>query len=100
MKELKEIKFRIENLELRSCDINLIERKELTTMTISRWSGDSRVEIAYWIMNKDKNFHLNFVGNRPMSNNVSKNDLWFLIEVGQKFLDEYSKELKYEEGWI
>lgn len=70
-------------------------------MTISQWyKPDGRIEIGYWVIDGDNNFELTFVGSRPLNRDINEKDLFLLIRIGQKILDEYSDELKNEDGYV
>jgi hypothetical protein len=60
---------RIEDLEVRSCDSNLLSSSEHTRAHIVKWSNDTDKKeycwtIAYWIEGKET-IDLQFVGARP-----------------------------------
>lgn len=55
---------RIRDLEVRSCDRLLLDRRPHTTAEIVKWDGDHCWTVARWIK-EDDGFSLKFVGDRP-----------------------------------
>lgn len=89
-------KFRIDDMELRSCNQHLLSEGEHTTAEIIYWSEDKEGKkfcwaVAYWVKN-DKGYYLKFVGSRPFD----KFDLWSefgqLARQGQELLDKHFEE--------
>jgi len=83
------IKFsiRLFDLELVSCDVNLIENTEKpTTAKIIIWvSQKSSVAVAYWKRDNDNGFGLNFNGSLPFDE--GKEVFWELAKIGQDLLE-------------
>lgn len=89
------LKFRIGNLELRSCDKHLISDSEHTTAEIVSWYNNNEKDycctIAYWTRD-DEGFYLKFVGDRPFDDFEHWNDFGKLAKQGQEILNEYFYE--------
>jgi len=90
---MKEFKFKINDLELRSCDECLIQQSKnhKTAEILYHQLDDSGktycFTLAYWIAQGD-GFDLKFVGDRPFVYG-DKKDFWILAKMGQQLLDEY-----------
>ena len=91
---MKTLKCRIESLELRTCDTNLLTNtfKEHITAEIVIWNNKSCFTIAYWIKDSD-GFNLKFIEDRPFENNINKDEFWLLVEMGQKHLMNWFEEI-------
>lgn len=78
------------NLELRSCDENLLNKKEHTTLEIVRWFDKERTScyvIAYFVVKpEDWVADLKFVDGRPFEKDVDQDDFWQLARLGFKVL--------------
>lgn len=82
--------FKLKNLELRTCDKNLVGDTEHTTAEIIQWEirGDEDkfcFVVAYWIKSRE-GYDLQFVGQRPFD--TDRDIFWKLAKVGQTFLNE------------
>lgn len=91
MKELAELTLKIGDLELRSCNSNLLSSTPHSTANIVRVERDREdkpycYSLAYWTKGSE-GFTLQFVADRPFRY-ASAEDFWFLAEFGQKFLDK------------
>ena len=78
---------RIEDLEVRSCNHQLLQSEPHTTAEIVRWSkADTCHTIAYWILT-NAGLDLRFCGSEPFR----ENHIHFmkLAEMGQDFLTNY-----------
>lgn len=78
----------IGNLTLRSCGTHLLQGGEHYTAEIVKWFGEDKKKcytIAYYI-EKSEGYDLKFVGMRPLSEEVNKDDLFYLIGSGYKLL--------------
>lgn len=83
--------FRIENLEVRSCEKHLLLEEKHEIAEIIKWEKDVNDKkeycyaIAYWNKTKE-GYDLLFMGDRPFK--IDKNIFWQLAEQGQKLLEE------------
>tara|TARA_R110000803_G_scaffold11686_8_gene34748 strand:- start:146 stop:589 length:444 start_codon:yes stop_codon:yes gene_type:complete len=88
--EFMKFNLRIEDLELRSCTINLLSDGEHDRAEIVKWSKKTNKKglcftVAYW--NKNEEGHnLQFVGNRPFA--VDSAVFNKLAKYGQRILDD------------
>lgn len=78
------------NLQCRSCNEFLLSdgfhnRGEI----IKRISNESSFTIAAW-QNSTEGFYLYFIGSRPLTERINRNNFWQLVKLGQKKLDEFS----------
>lgn len=88
---IQPLSMRIGDLELRTCDENLLQRRQLSTLEIIRWEkkddGSSYNYVAaMWRMDKDGYFSLEFIGDRPFSTDPKV--FWKLAQFGQEYLGE------------
>ena len=90
---MKQINFRIDNLELRSCGEQLLLDKAPKTCEIVQWKKHNQTEycytLAYWKRGKE-GFDLVFVGSRPF--NSESNIFMYLARIGQYWIDIEFKE--------
>ena len=93
---MKDFNIRIENLELRSCDENLVKWKEGTTAAIVKWyKKGSCIVIAYWVKDKES-YDLKFCWDRPLEYDVDWDDFKRLIKIGYKLLMwEENEDVEY-----
>jgi hypothetical protein len=82
--------FRIEDLEVRSCNTHLLSNGEHTTAEIVKWYNDTDnnftcFTLAYWNKGKE-GYDLKFVGSRPFD--VDGELFMKLAKQGQQILDE------------
>jgi hypothetical protein len=87
--------FRMGNIELRSCNKNLLQAGEHDRAEIIRWRTDlkgnnSCVAIAVF-RPKSEGYDLSFVGEGPLDKTVDWFDLRKLIEYGYEMLKEYGE---------
>ncbi len=80
---------RIGDLELRTCDENLLQRRSLVTMEIIKWTQraagpDFCFVVAMWRRDREGNYGLEFIGDRPFHETLA--DFWDLAKFGQEFL--------------
>ena len=94
---MKQINFRIDNLELRSCGEHLLSVKPHTTCEIVKWKKSGLKEycyvVAYWKRNKE-GFDLQFVGDRPFD--IEPHLFMYLAQIGQYWLDIEFKDTQEE----
>ena len=84
---MKKFSYKIDDLELRSCNNHLLSKGKHERAEIVKWfEPESCYTVAYWKKNSDKKFDLVFVGDEFLKEN--KNIIWSLIEIGQKRLDK------------
>lgn len=88
-----DVNFRLGNLELRT----ILGIKKTVQWEIVRWLDNKRktcIVIASWLLPKDpyEGADLKFVGNRPFDNTVNRNSFWYLVQIGQKMVDDWLKE--------
>jgi hypothetical protein len=91
-------KYKLGNLELKSCDDHLLSDFPHTTAEIVQYSHleKNHWAIAYWIKDKE-GYNLQFVGRRPLDKEVNIEDFFKLISEGQNMLD-YFFEKESEEN--
>ena len=78
--------FRIDDLELRSCNKNLLEEGEHTTAEIVKWfKEDTCYVVAHWVLGREC-YDLMFVSDRFIK--VDKSVLMELAEMGQNILNK------------
>ncbi len=82
---------RIEDIELRSCSINLLSDGEHDRAEIVKWSkGIDKKEycctVAYWNLEETEDYSLQFVGDRPF--NVDSLMFMKIAKHGQRILDD------------
>ena len=83
-----EFKFRIGDLELRSCDEDLLQRGKHIKAEIVKWtSNDTCYLIAVYNQDNDGYFDLKFVGNRPFD--ADQEMFMLLAKMGQEILDKH-----------
>ncbi len=87
---LSPLSLRIGDLELRTCDENLLQRRALTTAEVIRWEKrDAAPEFCYvlamWRKGKE-GYSLEFIGGRPFD--APEKTFWRLAKFGQESLDE------------
>lgn len=86
---MKKFSFRIENLEVRSCNKYLLSDGEHERAEIIEWSTNTaEKEVCATIANWDKGeerYNLRFVGSRPFY--VDKELFMILAKLGQEVLD-------------
>ena len=85
---------RIKDLELRSCDVNLVSFKEHTRAEIVKWKIDNKGDefcftVASWDVN-DEGFELKMCCDRFLD--VDKDIFWILAVEGQRLLTIFFKE--------
>ena len=85
------VNINIDDLELRSCDTYLTNKKEHTTLEIVRWNDlntrTSCYTIAYFIVDLEEWIaDLKFVGNRPFEDCIDRDKFWQLAKLGYKIL--------------
>ena len=83
---MKEISFRIGNLEV---------RKRTTVnpyLEIVQWEEETCWTIAYWSRHKDGYYQMQFIGNRPFDERVDWKDFGQLAKTGQSFLNDLDFE--------
>lgn len=79
--------YSIDDLELRSCDENLlINNKPHSTAEIIRHKDNGAYSIARWERCKE-GFDLCYIGSRPFDNEISMHDFMVLSKLGQSILD-------------
>ena len=91
---------RIGDLELRTCDENLLSRKALTKAEVVRWQettigGETRPScyaVAIFSQDREGYWSVEFVGSRPFD--VNREDFWRLLEFGQKFLSDVTHKAR------
>ena len=81
---------RIEDLEVRSCNINLLsdgehDRAEIVKWSRSRDKKEHCCTVAYWNLDKE-DYNLQFVGNRPFD--ADTGIFMKLAKHGQQILDD------------
>jgi hypothetical protein len=81
----------IGDLELRSCDENLLQRKALVTLEIIRWNKQDKgtdycFVVAMWRHDREGYYNLEFIGDRPFD--VDRKTFWALARFGQEYLGE------------
>ena len=85
---MTEFSFKVGNLEVRSCDKNLLQEGEHVTAEIIEWKVcDGKPycsTVAHWVDSGEKYFDLLFISSRPYE--VDKHDLFYLAELGHKNL--------------
>lgn len=87
---LDPLSLRIGNLELRTCDENLLQRREIVTAEVIRWEkqtdkpGEYCYVLAMWRKGKE-GYSLEFIGGRPFDAN--RDVFWRLAVFGQEHLD-------------
>ena len=92
MKELKLLKLRLSNLELRTCDECLLDAPPHTRMEIVQWGGrETCWTIAAWDLGSE-GYNLHFIGQRPFALDVSAVDFMRLAAFGQEELDKFFME--------
>ena len=80
---------RIDSLEVRSCNENLLSGGDHTTAEVVKWDGEERPScytIAYW-SKESEGYDLHFVGNRPFG--ADWRLFMELAQQGQKLLDTW-----------
>ncbi len=78
---------RIDNLEVRSCNENLLSVGDHTKAEIVKWEDEaSCYTLAYWTKDSE-GYDLQFVGNRPFD--VDEQLFMELAKQGQLILDSY-----------
>ena len=87
---MEKFNFKIGDLELRSCNKQLISSLNQETAEIVKWMkkdnvGEYCYTVAYWI-ESNEGFDLKFVGNRPFKLNYER--FMHLADIGQKMLDK------------
>ena len=82
--------YRIDDMEVRSCNESLLSEEPHTRAEIVKWgSNNSCYTLAHW--NKDSDgFYLKFVGNRPLDEDFVV--FMELVKIGQQFLDKYLQQ--------
>jgi len=90
---MKTLKCRVESLELRTCDDNLLSTssKEHMTASIVKWKNSFCYVLAYWLKDTE-GYELKFIGDRPFEDNINKDEFWLLAEIGQKHLTKWFNE--------
>jgi len=90
MKAILDFNYRIGNIEARSCNGNLMEKRPHITAEIIEWKKDkeSCCTIAYWKEDKE-GYSLKFVGSRPIQPTIDFVNFFKLIKIGQMMLDNY-----------
>ena len=90
---MKQYNKRIDDLELNTCNKNLLSSGKQERMEICQWFAKTtrKVVIAYWSIPTDEGVDLKFVGSRPF--NVDKKIFWKLAKIGQKKMEKESKKL-------
>lgn len=95
------VKFRlkISNLELRSCNDNLLDGPEHTTAEIVQWSEDGKNcwTIASWRQCREGYYDLHFSGIRPFGAAVNTEIFMMLAKYGQDFLGRHYQKDTGEE---
>ena len=89
----KEYIFKINNLELHSCDKYLLDDGEHITAEVVQYteSGYSYT-IAFWKRDSE-GYNIVFVGSRPFDDEVNWQSLQILLMEGQRYLDiKYNEE--------
>lgn len=85
---MKQINFRIDDIELRSCGEHLLLGEPHNRFEIVKWEKPGQVEycytVAYWKRGKE-GFYLMFVGSRPLG--IKSNLFMYLVKIGQYWLD-------------
>ena len=81
---------RIKNVEVRSCNDNLMSYEPHTTAEIIKWDDRTCFTIASW--RRDScGYYLRFVGSRPFSS-CGGVVFWLLGTIGQEHLDKHFEE--------
>ena len=88
---MKNLKCRIEDLEVRTCDENLLSHGTAETMSIVRWNKNVCFCLAYWTKDSE-GYNLNFIKGRPFDDDIDKEEFWLLAEIGQKHLTKWFEE--------
>ncbi len=89
------LSLRIGHLELRTCDENLLQRRELVTAEVIRWEkqtdkpGEYCYVLAMWRRSKE-GYSMEFIGGRPFD--APQDVFWRLAKFGQEFLDRAFEE--------
>jgi hypothetical protein len=82
---MKKVNLKIDNLEFRTCNDNLMDDGNPTTGEILQHVDSHCFTIAYWEETKD-GFNLRFVGNRPFDNSVNQDTFFTIAKYGQSYL--------------
>jgi hypothetical protein len=90
---MKKFNFKIDNLELRSCDESLMNYSEHKTAEIVKWfkNSESCYTIGYFEKDSEEYF-FKFVGDRPIDDEVDWNNFKQLIITGYIFLQDNKNE--------
>ena len=84
---------KIDDIEVRTCDIYLCKSGKHVTAEIIKWENGSCYTLAYW--KKDgEGYYLKFVGRRPFDN-CDKDTFWILADFGQYYLDLFFESEDY-----
>ena len=86
---------KIDDIEVRSCDIHLCKSGEHVTAEIIKWEKESCYVLAYWVEDSE-GFYLKFVGRRPF-NDCNKDTFWTIADFGQTYLDLFFESEDYHE---
>lgn len=99
---MKPFNCRIGNLEVKSNEVGG-KCDDKSAASIVRWwdkedEPDTKccITIAYWKRDKE-GYELQFVGDRPLDNEVDWPDFRFLVKIGQERLTEYFNNDQYDE---
>lgn len=88
------------DLELRSCNDNLLTSVPHTTAEIIKWERDDEKQycfaVAYWTRDKE-GYDLRFVGDRPFDKDIDSASFMSLAKTGQDLLDIMFTEMKAKE---
>lgn len=87
---MKKFSFKVEDLEVRSCNAHLLSGGEHNRAEIVKWAKDTGEKkycwtVAYWSKNKD-GYDLKFLGKRPFD--VDSGVFMKLAKQGQEMLDD------------
>ena len=86
--QLADVSFRIGNLELRSCDENLLRVKIFTTLEIVYWENKGHCwVVAHWEEGNSGEYSLVFCVGRPFNDYIDREVFWDLAYSGQKALE-------------
>lgn len=95
MKPLPLVSFRIDNLELRSCDSHLTSIEPASTLEIVQWSKHANGSPYCWTVASWRvdggGICLQFVDSRPFDDRIDGARLWEMIRFGQKFLADFCR---------
>lgn len=82
-------KIRKGNIELRSCNEQLLQEGEHTIAEIVQWCDNDTycITIAYFKKNKEDEYYLEFVGGRPFEYDIDPINFMRLAKIGHHLLN-------------